>query len=164
MITGSLIALSTLLLVYYFLRSIYCKSSDGLPTMIILGSGGHTAEMLSFVKSLDKMDYPRIYVTADTDTLSEQKAKAVELQLCGDLKQILCNGPSTCVPLCLAAVIFDILFFRHTLIVYVESICRTQTLSLSAKILYYSRCVDVIVQWPELHSAYPRTVYLGLLS
>lgn len=45
-------------------------------------------------------------------------------------------------------------------IIYVESICRVKTLSLSAKILYYF--VDrLIVQWPYLYEKYHRTVYLG---
>ncbi|TPP59429.1 Asparagine-linked glycosylation 14 [Fasciola gigantica] len=77
---------------------------------------------------------------------------------------ILCNGPGTCIPVCFAAVLARVLLFRQTLIVFVESVCRTRTLSLTGKILYYSRCADVIVQWPQLHAAYPDTVYLGLLS
>ena len=45
-------------------------------------------------------------------------------------------------------------------IVYVESICRVKTLSLSAKMLYYF--VDrLIVQWPDLYEKYQRAVYLG---
>ncbi|VDP67040.1 unnamed protein product [Echinostoma caproni] len=79
-------------------------------------------------------------------------------------RQILCNGPGTCIPVCFAAVLARILLMRPILIVFVESVCRTQTLSLTGKILYYSRCADVIVQWPRLHAAYPNTVYLGLLS
>ena len=45
-------------------------------------------------------------------------------------------------------------------LVYVESICRVKTLSLTAKILYY--VVDrLIVQWPDLYEKYERAVYLG---
>lgn len=44
-------------------------------TMIILGSGGHTTEMLTLTEQLDRRRYtPRIYVVADNDPISAQKA------------------------------------------------------------------------------------------
>lgn len=71
---------------------------------------------------------------------------------------LLCNGPGTCVPPLIAAK----LFCRHATIVYVESICRTQTLSMSGKIAY--QLADyVLVQWPEMVIKYPRCKYLGRL-
>ncbi|CAH8477467.1 unnamed protein product [Schistosoma turkestanicum] len=79
-------------------------------------------------------------------------------------KLILCNGPGTCIPICFVALLLNILRIHSTLIIFVESICRTKTLSLSGKILYYTRLVDIIVQWPELKTKYPRSIYLGLLS
>ena len=55
---------------------------------------------------------------------------------------------------------FQVLLVKDIKIVYVESICRVKTLSLTAKILYYF--VDrLIVQWPELYEKYQRTIYLG---
>ena len=43
-------------------------------------------------------------------------------------------------------------------LIYVESIARVHRLSLSAKILYHLRMADsLLVQWPELQAAYPRT-------
>ncbi|XP_026670352.1 UDP-N-acetylglucosamine transferase subunit ALG14 homolog [Ceratina calcarata] len=48
-------------------------------TMIILGSGGHTAEMMRILRYLDfKNYYPRVYVYADTDLMSIQKVKELE--------------------------------------------------------------------------------------
>nr|CAH8839791.1 unnamed protein product [Trichobilharzia regenti] len=44
-----------------------------VPVMIIIGSGGHTTEMLSYVSSLTKKYQPRTYVIAKTDALSEEK-------------------------------------------------------------------------------------------
>ncbi|CAH8523058.1 unnamed protein product [Heterobilharzia americana] len=79
-------------------------------------------------------------------------------------KLILCNGPGTCIPVCFAALILRVLGLHSTVIVFIESVCRTKTLSLSGKLLYYTRLVDVIVQWPELKAKYSRSVYLGLLS
>jgi beta-1,4-N-acetylglucosaminyltransferase len=47
-------------------------------------------------------------------------------------------------------------------LIYVESIARTQKLSLTGKILYYMRMVDsMMVQWPELESRYPSAQYVG---
>ncbi|XP_063705247.1 UDP-N-acetylglucosamine transferase subunit ALG14 homolog [Culicoides brevitarsis] len=47
------------------------KRTAKAKTMIVLGSGGHTAEMLEIVRELDIEKYaPRIYITAKTDTNS----------------------------------------------------------------------------------------------
>ena len=73
---------------------------------------------------------------------------------------LLCNGPGTCIPVCLAVLLFKIVL--RTRIVYVESICRVKTLSMSGKILYY--LTDrMLVQWKELHDRYPRTEFIGRL-
>lgn len=44
--------------------------------------GGHTAEMMQLVKSLDPIKFtPRIYISASTDSLSKDKATAFEQSL-----------------------------------------------------------------------------------
>ncbi|NXA09884.1 ALG14 transferase, partial [Sapayoa aenigma] len=73
---------------------------------------------------------------------------------------ILCNGPGTCVPVCMSAVLLGLLGIKRAIIVYVESICRVKTLSLSGRILYYFTDY-FIVQWPDLKEKYPKSVYLG---
>ncbi|NWS65940.1 ALG14 transferase, partial [Crotophaga sulcirostris] len=73
---------------------------------------------------------------------------------------ILCNGPGTCVPVCISALLLGLLGIKRAIIVYVESICRVETLSLSGKILYYFSDY-FIVQWPNLKEKYPKSVYLG---
>ncbi|OXB81489.1 UNVERIFIED_CONTAM: hypothetical protein H355_004395 [Colinus virginianus] len=73
---------------------------------------------------------------------------------------ILCNGPGTCVPVCISALLLGLLGMKRAIIVYVESICRVETLSLSGKILYYFSDY-FIVQWPALKEKYPKSVYLG---
>ncbi|MQM04112.1 hypothetical protein Taro_036902, partial [Colocasia esculenta] len=51
-------------------------------TLIILGSGGHTAEMLNLLTVLDKDKFaPRYYVAAVTDSMSLQKAQRFEESL-----------------------------------------------------------------------------------
>jgi beta-1,4-N-acetylglucosaminyltransferase len=73
---------------------------------------------------------------------------------------ILTNGPGTCVPVCLVAYFFRLVKLLKTRIVFVESVCRVKTLSLSGKILRYF-VDDFFVQWPELLERYPKATYLG---
>ncbi|XP_019489587.1 PREDICTED: UDP-N-acetylglucosamine transferase subunit ALG14 homolog [Hipposideros armiger] len=73
---------------------------------------------------------------------------------------VLCNGPGTCVPICVSALLLGILGIKKVIIVYVESICRVDHLSLSGKILFHLSDY-FIVQWPALKEKYPKSVYLG---
>ncbi|CAH8477484.1 unnamed protein product [Schistosoma turkestanicum] len=144
--------------------------------------GGHTAEMLSYIPVISRKYQPRLYVVAASDSMSEQKVMDLEnksgvefsikyVRRAREVKQSYISSVFSTLMSCLSA--FPIVtFFRpklilrihSTLIIFVESICRTKTLSLSGKILYYTRLVDIIVQWPELKTKYPRSIYLGLLS
>ncbi|CAJ0568110.1 unnamed protein product, partial [Mesorhabditis spiculigera] len=60
---------------------------------------------------------------------------------------VLTNGPGTCIPICVAAALFDIFRLRDTTIVFVESICRVQSLSLTGAILYFSGLADDEVRY-----------------
>ncbi len=54
------------------------RPMDGPPlrTMVVLGSGGHTAEMFALLRAMSPRRYaPRHYVIADTDTTSRVKAE-----------------------------------------------------------------------------------------
>jgi len=46
--------------------------------------------------------------------------------------------------------------------VFVESITRTKTLSLSARLVM--PLADVLVQWPALKETYPQTIYVGAIE
>eukprot|EP00055_Hartaetosiga_balthica_P011530 m.52722 g.52722 ORF g.52722 m.52722 type:complete len:231 (+) comp7631_c0_seq1:139-831(+) len=161
-------------------------------TLIFLGSGGHTSEMFQLLDQVDTIESHldrRVYVIANTDSLSEAKALEYEKSRFGNeskvdvyhvhrsrevgqsyitsvfstLKSllgsfplvyrekpdlILVNGPGSCVPICLAAFLFKVLGVCDPTIVYVESLCRVTSLSLSAKILRF--IVDAcIIQWDE---------------
>ena len=73
---------------------------------------------------------------------------------------ILTNGPGVCVPIILASRLIS----PKTECIFVESVCRTRTLSLTGKILYKFRLVKhFFVQWPRLLELYPRSQYRGLL-
>ncbi|KAL5703491.1 N-acetylglucosaminyldiphosphodolichol N-acetylglucosaminyltransferase [Ranunculus cassubicifolius] len=66
---------------------------------------------------------------------------------------ILCNGPGTCIPICIVG------FFLK-----IESIARVRRLSLSGLLLYKLHIADQIyVQWPQLQQKYPQTCYVGCL-
>ncbi|KDD75660.1 Alg14-like oligosaccharide biosynthesis protein [Helicosporidium sp. ATCC 50920] len=212
--------------------------------MIVLGSGGHTAEMLKLLPKFNLHIYrPRSYVVAATDRLSADKARALEALIAQsevaddgqaaaassqDSKQVraprramhpklpldappspspafdvrviprsrevgqgiassalssaralvatipmvlrarpdlvLVNGPGTCVPICLAALLIRVLGLGRGRIVYVESIARVTRLSLTGKILYHCRLASLFfVQWDELLVRYPRATYAGRL-
>jgi beta-1,4-N-acetylglucosaminyltransferase len=81
-------------------------------------------------------------------------------------KLLLINGPGTCVPICLILYLFSKCLFilPKCKIVFIESVCRVKTLSLTGKMLYYLKIADAfLVQWPELKSIYPKSIYIGRL-
>lgn len=173
-------------------------------TLIVMGSGGHTAEMIRLLKDLDFRKFsPRLYVVAQTDHTSSSRIKELEnnknsihnsqittISRSREVKQswfttvlsfivstvesfktiglsrpdlILCNGPGTCVPLCLVAFLFKVFWIKDITIVFVESICRVNSLSLTGKIMVAFLADRSLVQWPELNQKYPQTVYIGRL-
>ncbi|XP_059047120.1 UDP-N-acetylglucosamine transferase subunit ALG14 homolog [Achroia grisella] len=76
---------------------------------------------------------------------------------------IFCNGPGTCVPVCVVAFLLRCVFILDCKIVFVESICRVRTLSLTGKILQYFADI-VVVQWPQLRDVCFRAKYFGRLT
>ncbi|XP_054160494.1 UDP-N-acetylglucosamine transferase subunit ALG14 homolog [Oppia nitens] len=170
--------------------------------MAVMGSGGHTQEMMALLshlnvgKSNGKYS-PITLIVANNDMLSVEKVTKLRQTLpdC-EVKTItrsrsvgqsyitslittfisliqsmiivitvrpqllICNGPGVCLPICLAATLLP----TNVCIVFVESFCRTECLSLSGKILYYlAICDHFLVQWPQLQRKYQRSTYLGLL-
>lgn len=183
--------------------------------MAVIGSGGHTAEMLTLVKTLtestdttkinigETMIKEIVFVASNSDQLSLQKLHEQYPQLDDPQKEqpvnyrlltitrsrsvhqsyissvfttlvslfecfklvlslrpqmLLCNGPGVCIPLVFAARLLS----PNSLVIFVESFCRTQTLSLSGKIIYHLRLADhFLVQWPKLVEQYGRANYLG---
>lgn len=88
-----------------------------------------------------------------------EMCSALSLCVCVS-SQVLCNGPGTCVPLCITGLLLRILGIKKVGIVYVESICRVQTLSLSGRILYLVSDY-FFVQWSSLRDKYPKAIFLG---
>ena len=171
-------------------------SSFPLSTLVILGSGGHTTEMIKILSKLSLAHYsPRFYVVAKSDNLSVNKlfqhvkyinsfdtiprAREVGQGFSSSLlssirailigmtillryrpKMIICNGPGTCVPICFSAFILRNTLLPYIYVVYVESICRVETISLSGRILMYFADF-FMVQWNELVSKYTNTKFIG---
>ncbi|KAL5099935.1 hypothetical protein RYX36_004262 [Vicia faba] len=206
-----LIFVRVLHVIYRSGRPLSKRASKPVSTLIILGSGGHTAEMLNLLAVLQKDRFnPRFYIAAATDNMSLQKAMLLENSLASESgtdvantaqfmkiyrsrevgqsyitsvwttliaivhalwlmikirpEVILCNGPGTCIPLCIIAFIFKVLGIRWSSIFYVESIARVKRLSLSGLLLYKLWMADqIFVQWPQLQRQYPRATYVGRL-
>lgn len=163
---------------------------------IVLGSGGHTTEMLKLVSSLDKKKFtPRTYFVASSDEFSlkklqefEKDDKDYEVYVIPRAREVgqsyltsvftsiralvysllpvstmnadvlLVNGPGTCLPICFIYMLSNL----SGKVIYVESICRVKTLSLSCKLLrkFVSK---TLVQWAELETKFPDTKYIGKL-
>ncbi|KHN22279.1 UDP-N-acetylglucosamine transferase subunit ALG14 [Glycine soja] len=138
----TLILVRLLYVMYCSSRSLSKRVLKPASTLIILGSGGHTAEMLNLLAVLQKDRFkPRFYIAAATDNMSLQKAQLLENSLAA-----------------------EILGIRWSSIFYVESIARVRRLSLSGLLLYKLRMVDqLFVQWPQLQRQYPRATYVGRL-
>ena len=171
--------------------------------MIVLGSGGHTTEMLMLLPQLLSPItgtcvniYPRIYIHSIGDEQSRRKASEFEgsfgseplslsiprarqvgqsyiTSIFTTLKSlyfafalvrevepdlILCNGPGVCVPICISALMLR--RRRRTRIVFIESMARVSSLSLSGRILYHLSDL-FIVQWPYLAELYPKAHFIN---
>lgn len=75
---------------------------------------------------------------------------------------LLCNGPGTCIPLCISAWILNLFRFMRCKLIFVESFARVKNLSLSGKIMY--RLADkFMIHWPALLKRYPKAEYIGKL-
>lgn len=200
------------------------REQQHLSTLIVLGSGGHTAEILNLMGALDSSRYrPRVYIAAMTDKMSlvrartfeesrtpsssagggagkgdncfprveEEQPKYMQVYRSREVGQsyvtsvfttllamahsvwlvvrarpdlILCNGPGTCLPICVAGMLLRVLGIKQTRTVYVESVARVKKLSLTGHILYRLGFADQFyVQWPQLTKEFPRSLYVGRL-
>lgn len=156
-------------------------------TLIVLGSGGHTTEMMKILYEINKDKYtPRIYVAADSDKNSYNKVIEFEatstdyrfikifrsrnvgqsyfssifttlqaIVTCIPMMYwekpdlVMCNGPGTCVPICLIAFLFRVVCINtNSRIVFIESFCRVKSLSLTGRIVIWFADLFV-VHWQE---------------
>ncbi|CAD5227472.1 unnamed protein product [Bursaphelenchus okinawaensis] len=167
--------------------------------LAVMGSGGHTMEMLQLIEYLveQKEFQERTYLYYDEasrkkivsfeENLNNKEYTMIEVPRSREVGQsyftsifstlkstivipslifnenpdlLLCNGPGTCVPVTVITFFYNLFNIFDCRIVYVESVCRVETLSLTGLILYYLRLYDAFyVQWPNLQKRYPRTDY-----
>lgn len=181
-----------LTLIRTFFSRLKHHKGNKIKLLIVLGSGGHTAEMLQLIRSIDLVNkYEALFIIADGDDHSEKKLRENEFSP-GEIarvtrsrkvgqsyltsiittaicliqsfficlkyrpKMVLCNGPGTCIPFCLVGR----LICSKT--IFVESFCRTKSLSLSGRIAT-RLCDHVLVQWPEVADENKNTKYVGFL-
>ncbi|KAL7683896.1 putative oligosaccharide biosynthesis protein Alg14 [Plasmopara halstedii] len=177
------------------------KNRQQIRVMAVLGSGGHTTELLKLMKRLHRDIYtPVTFVIAETDKTSQTKTEldwkpkdcdsfafiprsrevgqswfssvpstlhaffsCLGLVYSRRPQLVLCNGPGTCIPICIAVVLFRVLgIHTDSKIIFCESFARVQHLSLTGKMLYYV-ADEFVVQWPQLQVKYPRTKHLGVI-
>jgi beta-1,4-N-acetylglucosaminyltransferase len=172
-------------------------------TLAVLGSGGHTSEMLRLLSSLNQQNFePLYYVVASTDTtsinrfekfceqddtgsqfdkprlkpprddhiyniprarevgqsyitsvfttiLSILSSAHIILKVKPDI--LIINGPGTCIPIALWTYIGRSLGICEGKIVFCESFCRVNSISLTGKLLIKLNVVDLfLIHWQEL--------------
>eukprot|EP00439_Symbiodinium_sp_Y106_P083895 s1605_g24.t1 len=178
-----------------------CRLPLPLRSLVVLGSGGHTMEMLSLLKDLDQDKYRCDFILGDTDSTSLKKVQATRPDLAENLERfhtiprsrevgqswtstlfstmkafvsclglvwklrpqvLIVNGPGTCIPVVAAALFFELAAFQSLSLVFVESVCRVKSLSMTGKLTYLVSD-SFVVHWPELAERYPKAQYLGVL-
>jgi len=157
-----------------------------LKLLVVLGSGGHTTQMLKLVDLLgERFQYS--YIIGIGDKLSASKIKfkgatffvhkarehgdgpfitliklarlfleSLIILIREKPNAVVSAGPGLAVPISVLAKIFRIK------VIFIESISRVYRPSFTGRILY--KLSDLFfVQWPELKKIYPRAVYAGRL-
>ncbi len=155
--------------------------------LIVLGSGGHTAQMLRLVKLLGK-EFEYEYVIAKDDPLSEKKIgipgkvwritrprsfdtptwkailntllaffEAIKILSKSDSVAVISAGPGIAVPISYVAKLFG------KKVIFLESWSRVWSPSRTGKLIYPISDL-FFVQWPELKKVYPKAMYAGRLG
>ncbi|CAD2085265.1 UDP-N-acetylglucosamine transferase subunit ALG14, putative [Plasmodium vinckei lentum] len=200
----ALCCLSIFIYIYFFFQKkiIYNKNSvqnEDIEIGVVLGSGGHTFEILEILKLIKNDNIIFHFFCANGDNLSKEKAEKgfekyrknfVFIPRCrnigesyltalikfifvfiycifltyklNNIKLLIVNGPGTCVPVVFSLLFKKYIFFKKIKIVYIESVCRIYSLSLSAKILY--RFTDMFVVFSKhLQNKYKKAKFYGYL-
>ena len=169
--------------------------------LVILGSGGHTGEMLTLLGGLDFAQFADIRTLRAKEDDGSLRQLLTSLPKAADFthhtilrsrrvgqsyfssvfttllsllqaiwvvllirpRMILTNGPGTAVPVCYVAWGLGLVLGLRTQCVYVESVCRVQTLSWSGKLMYMI-ATTFIVQWDSLKKQYPDPISMGYWS
>lgn len=184
----ALLALLFISLVFLFGHGVEAKG----PLMAVLGSGGHTGELLTVLKGL--RPEPTVFVYGAGDALSVHKAQQLDIpatfvalprarNVHQSFRSAVFSSLRTlwyaqqCVRtyrpsmvICngpgtaLIVLLATRVLLLRTKVIYIESFARVRSLSLTGRLIYHFRLADrFLVQWPELAEIYQGTEYTGPL-
>lgn len=159
---------------------------------VVLGGGGHTKEMLEILKTAPEPwgQLNLVYSTGDNHSLEMFKQEIncgfirafqvpkpnevlggysairmiYSLLVCLYISffvrgaVVLCNGPGICVPFCLS----HKLLHPFTPVVYVESVTRRHTLSLTGRVLQYVVDLFVVQSKALARPTFPKRKYCDI--
>lgn len=155
--------------------------------LIVLGSGGHSAQMIKLSESLGP-DFEYVYLVGLDDKLSARKivipgkiyfvnrarkhkdnlivtsAKVLRLVIESFIAfirikpdAVISAGPGMAVPISAICKIFG------RKVIFIEDWSRVYQKSKSGRIIYYFADL-FFVQWPEMKKIYPKSIYAGRLG
>jgi len=162
------------------------KTNHELKLLVVLGDGGHTAEIIRLVELLGP-NYDYHYLITASDRISESKVTIqgpiyyivrprakdekvwrVAIKLARSLWQaarllyqirpdvVLGSGPAVIVPVALLGKL------AGGKVIYIENACRVTDLSLTGKMML--KVADLFfVQWEQVQKRYPRAIFAGRL-
>uniref|UniRef100_A0A7S2XQQ8 UDP-N-acetylglucosamine transferase subunit ALG14 n=1 Tax=Attheya septentrionalis TaxID=420275 RepID=A0A7S2XQQ8_9STRA len=114
-----------------------------------------TFSTCTFVKIPRSREVGQSYLTSIFSTgLAFCKTVGVVARTRPDL--VLINGPGTCLPIAYTTLFFRMAGIFQGKLIFVESFCRVQSLSLTGKLLY-PVADRFIVHWEELLQKFPRS-------
>lgn len=145
--------------------------------LLVCSSGGHFTGMMRLQRFWSR--HPHVWVTFDSPStrgaLTEERVwwafsptnrnlfnlvRNLILSIFVFLRErpdlVISTGAGVAVPFLFLGWLFG------SRVAFVESLTRTRTLSLSARLV--QPFGDVYVQWPELQERYPKTIYAGVTS
>lgn len=180
-----------------------------IKTLVVLGSGGHTSEMLRLLEEMDLNKFRCVFILGNSDKISQPQAEEmlknhkslqgknisecitfISIPRCREVCQplrhvllpalhafvssiriifkekprlILMNGPGTCVPVAVAALLYEFLLGFPLKIIYIESFCRVSSLSLTGTCLY-TVADRFLLQWRPVAAKFRFADYTGILS
>lgn len=162
--------------------------SDKAKLMIVLGSGGHTTQMLKIAKTLSDL-YEFEYVVNDDDDHSQRKIqffgeihvlprprrvydnfliRSAVLTIWSVIKSFQVVRKSSSIAIISAGPGIAVpLFIWATIFrkkrVFIESWSRVTEKSMTGRICYHLSDL-FFIQWPELAKKYPKAVYAGRIG
>ena len=137
---------------------VFVKANSDSTSVMRMKKAGHNPDSVEVFDIPRSREVGQSYFSSVFTTLYALSA-CVHFMLKQRPQLVLCNGPGTCLPIAMVALVMGRIFglFPACSIVFVESFCRVETLSLTGKIMYWIADLFV-VHWEELHQKYPSSI------